>query len=392
MFQPDAISSRERASRRAAKNGGQRTLFLAFFSVYPPTGGASQVSYQLARHWPGRRMLAQIGDRAGVSEIESGLTITTLGIRGKGERWAKLLSVPRWRRAMCAIASEFDPDTIVLEGASWCVYHWWLIGGLRRAAPAAQILYHAHNVEYDLRRQKHGWALAWLTRWAEKAVLRQADAATAVSKVDADRFCALYGRKPLRLPNGVDLTWLHDASPKAVDAVRRRYGLPQATVLFMGGYAYFPNREAIDFLVREVFPEVVRRAPSAKLLVLGGEVPYSAPWLVAPGVVPAAELPAFIHAAAASVAPIFSGSGTRLKVIESLAAGVPVVATEKGVEGLLLQPGKDFVRAETANEFIDVLAVRLVGGEAASAALSGDAVIRFSWPTIIAQIRANIQM
>ena len=336
-------------------------------------------------------MLVQIGERVGASEVEPGLTIAALSFRGKGERWSKLLSVPRWRRAMCAIATEFAPDTIMLEGASWCAYHWWLIGRLRRAAPVARIVYHAHNVEYDLRRQKHGRLVAWLTRYAERAVLRQVDAATAVSEVDADRFCALYGRRPLLLPNGVDLAWLRDASEKAVEAVRCRYALPPATVLFMGGYAYLPNGEAIDFLVREVFPELVGRAPSAKLLVLGGEVPYSAPWLVAPGVVPTAELPAFIHAAAVSVAPIFSGSGTRLKVIESLAAGVPVIATGKGVEGLLLQPGKDFVRAETASEFIDALSARLVEGEVASTAQSGDALTRFSWPIVIAQIRANLR-
>jgi glycosyltransferase involved in cell wall biosynthesis len=348
------------------------------------------VSYQLARHWPGERKLVQIGDHAGAIQVEPGVTITTLNFPGKGERWAKLLSVPRWRRAMCEIAREFAPDTIVLEGASWCAYHCSLIGGLRRAAPAARIVYHAHNVEYDLRRQKHSFLVSQITRCAEARVVGAVDVATAVSEVDADRFQVLYGRRSRLLPNGVDVEWLREAPLAAVEAARQKYALPPQTVLFMGGYGYRPNGEAVDFLVRDVFPELVRREPSARLLILGGAVPYSAPWLVAPGVVPIEELPAFIHAAAVSVAPIFSGSGTRLKVIESLAAGVPVVATSKGVEGLPIQAGKDFMCAETAEGFIEALAAILA--TARTEPVYSDAVAQLSWPLIVARARADLRV
>jgi polysaccharide biosynthesis protein PslH len=55
------------------------------------------------------------------------------------------------------------------------------------------------------------------------------------------------------------------------------------------------------------------------------------------------------------VAPIFSGSGTRLKILESLAAGVPVVATRKGAEGLTLASGVEILLAEGAADFASTL-------------------------------------
>jgi len=59
------------------------------------------------------------------------------------------------------------------------------------------------------------------------------------------------------------------------------------------------------------------------------------------------------------VAPIFSGSGTRLKILESLAAGVPVVATRKGAEGLMLAPGVEILLAEGAADFAAALVALL---------------------------------
>lgn len=332
-----------------------RTLFFAFYTALPSTGGASAVTFQLACHWPGERVLVQIGDHPGECGPVPGLRVITLPFGGRGERWQKLAAVPRWIREMAAIAAREQPDTIVLEGASWSAYHWLLMSALRRRVPGARLIYHAHNVEYDLRRQKHSRLVAGLTRWFEGRLLAGADVATSVSPADASRFRALHRRDTVPLPNGVDVAWLRSASPASVDVVRARHGLTPETVLFMGAYGYRPNKEAIDLLVREVFPAVVANRPQARLLLLGGPVPYERPWLVAPGLVPSEDLPAFIQTAAVSVAPIFSGSGTRLKIIESLAAGIPVVATAKGAEGLSLNPEGDFLLAETPMAFVHTL-------------------------------------
>lgn len=327
-----------------------KTLFLCFYGAYPVTGGASSVTYQLARHWPGQRILVQVGPDPDEQTPEPGLRLVTLPFSDKG-RVHKLRQVPRWIRSMVKIAQGAKPDLIVLEGASWIAYHWRLLLHLRHALPRTTVMYHSHNVEYDLRRQKHGLAVSAITRLLERRVLAKSTMATAVSDADQRRFRELYGTELALLPNGVDGSWLMSASPADCEAMKKRYGLGRNPVLFMGSYAYRPNQEAIDFLVEEVFPRVVAQRPDAQLAIVGGDVPYHRPWLVNPGLLPAAQLPAVISAARVSVAPIFSGSGTRLKIVEALVAGTPVVTTPKGMEGLSLDPGWDILIAESADEF-----------------------------------------
>jgi glycosyltransferase involved in cell wall biosynthesis len=362
----------------------RRSVFLAFYTACPPTGGASAVTFQLARHWPGERLLVQVGGAAAEAALPEGLRVIGLASHGDGERWRKLVRVPLWVAQMASIARRFGPDTIVIEGASWAAYSWLLMLALRLSAPGARLIYHAHNVEYDLRRQRHSRFIAALTRWFEGRVLARADVATAVSDVDASRIKALYGLLTVLLPNGVDVDWLRSATDQDVRTVRERFGLPPETVLFMGAYGYRPNREAIDFLVENVFPGLIQRRPSARLLILGGAVPYERPWLIAPGLVPFDDLPSFIRCATVSAAPIFSGSGTRLKIIESLASGIPVVTTAKGMEGLELEPSEYLGLAESAEEFVEKLDARLaMSGQRRSPLLPSTAMAAFRWDWLV---------
>ncbi len=124
-------------------------------------------------------------------------------------------------------------------------------------------------------------------------------------------------------------------------------------VTFMGLTGYPPNREAVHFLVDEVMPLVRREIKDARLAVIGGEVDRREDWLTAPGTVPYEDIPGVLAASDVCAAPIFSGSGTRLKILEYMAAARPVVATRKGAEGLDVEDGADITLAETARETAD---------------------------------------
>src|SRR5208282_5953149 len=124
------------------------------------------------------------------------------------------------------------------------------------------------------------------------------------------------------------------------------------TLLFAGFYAYGPNREAIDFLVTSVMPALRHSHPSATLALTGGGAPYHEPWIRNAGSIPYDDFAGFVGACGVAVAPIFSGSGTRLKILEAMAAGVPVVATEKAAEGLSLENGEDILFARDRDEFV----------------------------------------
>jgi len=333
--------------------------FICFFAAAPPTGGAGTVSCALAEAVVGERLLVQPGPVERCFLTPGGLPVWQLPlISDRG--WRKLMGIPDYVRRVVGLVQRVGADVVVLEGASWVLYHWWLLRRLRRRWPTMTVLYHAHNVEYELRRQRHGWLAHRLTHWAEGQVLRGVAQSFAVSERDRDAFRDLYGVVPLLLPNGVDSRRFAGVAEGAITACRRMHRLGENVILFMGAYAYPPNREAIDFLVTSVLPLVLAHCPSAELAIIGGPAPHRRPWLRAFGLLPDEQVPPFIRCCAVSVAPIFSGSGTRLKILESLAAGVPVVATRKGAEGLTLEPGSEILLAEGATDIAAAL-VTLLG-------------------------------
>jgi GT2 family glycosyltransferase/glycosyltransferase involved in cell wall biosynthesis len=143
--------------------------------------------------------------------------------------------------------------------------------------------------------------------------------------------------KTVVAPNGADpSTWLPNLRFRA------------ATVLFTGHLAYLPNVDAIDYLLTQIWPLVHARAPHARLLIAGRDPSPTGLAAVARATAsttyasrPHIELcinPPSMAAIAAraslSIAPLRLGSGTRLKILDSLAWGLPVVSTTLGAEGL----------------------------------------------------------
>jgi glycosyltransferase involved in cell wall biosynthesis len=108
------------------------------------------------------------------------------------------------------------------------------------------------------------------------------------------------------------------------------------TVLFAGTFAHLPNREAAIWLAREIMPAVRVRAPEATLRIVGRTPPREVLELAGPGVeivADAASMEPHLEAAAVIVAPVRSGGGMRMKVLEAIARGKAVVTTGLGAEG-----------------------------------------------------------
>ncbi len=123
----------------------------------------------------------------------------------------------------------------------------------------------------------------------------------------------------------------------------------------MGSHRHTPNQEGIRYFLREVFPIIQSDMPQARLTVVG-DGPWASmleikdnPAVTATGFV-ADTRPHFARCAV-SVAPILSGAGTRIKILDSLAAGIPIVATTIGAEGIAARHGEEILIADTPAEF-----------------------------------------
>jgi len=130
---------------------------------------------------------------------------------------------------------------------------------------------------------------------------------------------------------------------------------PVPTFLFVGTLGYFPNADAVDWLVDEIWPLVRLQVPDAVVRVVGrgysGDQSPSGAGVVMVG--GSDDLRSEYCQAWAALIPLRVGSGTRLKALEAWANHVPVVSTTKGVEGLGAFDGDTVFIADTAQEFVD---------------------------------------
>lgn len=135
------------------------------------------------------------------------------------------------------------------------------------------------------------------------------------------------------------------------------------TLLFLGSFRHLPNQEALTWFLRDVFPKVRAAEPRARLVVIGSDPPprHSLPEAEA------IDLIGFVDDVreplkhyALFVCPILSGSGVRVKLLEAFAAGIPVVSTRLGAEGLADNDGDLCALADDASSFADHI-VKLLG-------------------------------
>ncbi len=146
------------------------------------------------------------------------------------------------------------------------------------------------------------------------------------------------------LPNGVDIDDFRPAGPAP----------PSRTVVFCGVMNYAPNEAGASWLVTEVWPAVVARHPDALLEIVGSQPSAVVRALAAPGVTVTGAVPHtrdYLWRAAVSVAPLHTARGLQNKVLEALAAGVPVVTTTAVCEGLPDGVGQGCTVADAADQF-----------------------------------------
>ena len=214
------------------------------------------------------------------------------------------------------------------------------------------------------------WREARLMTRYEGNVYQQFDHLLTVT--DEDQQCI---RAILPSGNALQMTTLPicvDAAPAPVERLPDAHGL-----LMLGGLHWPPNTDAARWFVNEIWPSVRRQAPEAQLFIVGQrpsddvkawgdflgisqpEQANGAP-IVVTGYV--ADPSPFIRASAALLAPLRSGGGMRVKIVDAMNWGLPVISTTIGCEGIKVTPGHDILIADTPADFaqsaLDILCDR----------------------------------
>ncbi len=217
-----------------------------------------------------------------------------------------------------------------------------------------------HNVEYKRLSDQHpdvpGRTREWL-REIEVKVCNRVDLVVAVSDADRETLVrdGVAGDKLRVIPHGVDLRSFANASPAGA---RRLLGIPSdcGLLVYHGVYGYPPNLEAMHFLAREILPRLNDRGLRPKVLAIGPHPPATSPHpdILFIGSVP--EVAPYLLDANVAVVPLRKGGGTRMKVLDYFAAGIPVVSSSKGVEGLGLTDGEQALIRDDPESFAAAVA------------------------------------
>lgn len=220
------------------------------------------------------------------------------------------------------------------------------------ALPDRPVVADFHNV-YSVLLSRTAEERSGLKRWylhrearllcrVERSLAERVGALFCVSNADAEYFRIAGGTAVHVVPNGVD------CQTYAGLPTGRRQANP--LVLFIGAMSWEPNVSAAGFLARRVLPELRQQWPQARLRVVGRD-PVTAVRELAclPGVEVTGTVPDVVpHLAEASAlaVPLEAGGGTRLKILEAFAAGLPVVSTPVGCEGLNVRPEEHLLVAD----------------------------------------------
>ena len=242
-----------------------------------------------------------------------------------------------------------------------------------------------HNVEWD-RLEEFGHPVGRLRR-VEQGLLWAVDHVIAVSADDRRRMIAAGGPagRITVIPHGVELEPYRTARPAGL---RARYAIAEDAPLlvFHGTLHYWPNTEAVRFIVEQLLPRLLPRWPALRVLVCGRSPPlhYAHPAIVFTGSV--GDLPAHLCAADLAICPLAAGGGTRMKLLEYMAAGLPTVSTTKGAEGLVATPGVELEIADGPVAFAEAVHALLSdpARRSAMASAARSLVARLDWSAVAA--------
>jgi glycosyltransferase involved in cell wall biosynthesis len=224
----------------------------------------------------------------------------------------------------------------------------------------------------------------------ERHACRESKSVIAVSEVDAIRMKEMFGIERVQsVPTGVDVEYFHPPTdtPRTTDLV------------FCGSMDWMPNIDAVEHFLVEILPlirqqrpgttvTIAGRSPGAEIQKLAREISG----VTVTGTVP--DMRPHLWNASVSIVPIRIGGGTRLKIYECMAAGLPVVSTTIGAEGLTYTDGSDILIANTPSEFATAC-LQLLKDEDKRQSVAQHALslveTHFSWAAITREFEAILE-
>jgi GT2 family glycosyltransferase len=348
-----------------------RILFLAPYSLYPPTHGGAVFMYQTVRALAARHQLHVLAFVDRPEELESNRELERHAasvecvlrnfpprrdLLGLLPYSVRCFIDPEFQRRVQRLIWERDIDLVQVEytqlgqfAGGWRqtptvlfehdIYFQSVWRAIRRSGSVGEF---AHTVVEWLRALRY-----------ELRLLARMDLVQTCSEKQARLLESFLGCGRAAI-NGVLRTAIDTAAYTPVFS-----GREPETLLFVGNFRHAPNLGGLRFLVDKVMPRLRAERPNVELIVVGAyptpevQMLCARPGVRLLGMVP--EIREVLARYALFVSPIFTGSGVRVKILEAFAAGIPVISTSLGAEGLDVTDGLELLLAGDQREFVSAI-------------------------------------
>lgn len=371
-----------------------RVLFLSTWFPYPPDQGSRIRAYHLLRAIAGVHEIALVSfeDRPLRPEWLSHVRSLCARVDVVREPPFPDLARTSWRawlsrrpRAVVAgyspameaevrrVANSWKPEVVIALTFVTAPYAMKVVAA-RRIVDVDNLL--AIMLKEEAERE-HRWLQRLRRRIAyrkfmtyERDLFRRFDLCLVTSADDAERLQCYAGVGAYRVgvvPNGVDLDRFRprDLEPNPLQLV------------FSGAMTYEPNLDAMVFFTQQVWPKVRTAIDGVQLVITGPTDGVELPETFGNGDIRLTgyleDVRPVVAESAACIVPLRKGAGTRLKILEAMALGTPVISTRKGAEGLAVEPGVHLLIADEPDEFAQAT-IRLLQEPAVGRSLASNAL------------------
>ncbi|MGQ9635845.1 MAG: glycosyltransferase [Bryobacteraceae bacterium] len=358
-----------------------RILFFAPHQLWPPTTGTRLRDYYLARgiakhHEVTFLELLHPNDKVEKAAPDAGFVRVVTASRGRTYSPGRLLRgvigpwpVTAWncysREAATLLErllSEQGFDTVQIVGSPLAAY----LPQVLRAPGRPAVLMDWHNIESVLMRRYAKSAPSWAHRLfalrtarllerLENRLLRVCGAHVTVSENDRQALLKRWPQAQVHcVPNGVDVRHYSEVCQANWSGAYNEPRENRRRLLFVGSMDYFANIDGVRWFCERVWPELEAKHPDMDFVIVGRNPAPEVRTLASPRVMVTGEVEdirPYYRGAAAAVVPLRVGGGSRLKILEAMAAGVPVVSTRLGAEGLELEPERHLLIVDSAEHF-----------------------------------------
>lgn len=359
-----ALLDEKTRARGAGRPARPRLTVAVPFPVFPPMGGGQQRLFSLFRHMTRAfdvEFVTLTAPGSPVREMELAPGVREIRVprsaRHHYEECQLGLALPGLPISDIATALfvQHTPEYVdrlgrsVAGAAVIVASHPYCLPAIRAVQGRQRLVYEAQDVEYRLKREvlakwgAVGAELAELVRDLEAEACHASRLVLCCSDDDATELATLYGVSPARIavvPNGADVEAIRFTSPADRQALKTNLGLGDAPLALFVGSWHPPNLDAAEAIF-----EIARASPEVSFLLVGSHCTALAerarPRNVAlMGAVDDDTLASLLACADVALNPMRIGSGTNLKILTYLAAGVPVVTTPFGARGIALVDGE----------------------------------------------------